>query len=267
MTNCVCSVCKRTIRKNQNSICCNINMLWVHAKCDNLSLDQFQQLCNEEDGVPWCCSMCISNSLPFHDCSDCDFETLFNTKTTNQSTIHLNLSNLNNLPYGFSNNRYNDSSQSVESSNDTLPSDTTYYLPENALLLLGDIKANSSFFAMHINIRSLTTNFSKLQTLISSLKIKPQIISINETWLKGDQNGDYNSLFDDVLVTNCRKGNKGGGVALYIQSSLSFCIREELTLMKETIFESLFALYQRCVVRTAESSITEARASNHYCSD
>ena len=126
MTKCVCSVCKRTIRKNQNSIYCNMNMHWVHAKCDNLSLDQFQQLCIEDDGVPWCCSMCIFNSLPLHDCSHCDFDTLFNTKTTNQSATNLNLSNLNNLLYGFSNNRCNDSSQSVESSNDILSSDTTY---------------------------------------------------------------------------------------------------------------------------------------------
>ena len=150
MTNCVCSVCKRTIRKNQNSIYCNMNMHWVHAKCDNLNLDQFQQLCNEDDGVPWCCSMCISNILPFHDCSDCDFETFFNTKTTDQSATHLNPPNLNNLVCGFSNNRCNDSSQSVETSNDTLSSDTTYYLPENAHLLLDDMKANSSSIAMHI---------------------------------------------------------------------------------------------------------------------
>ena len=72
------------------------------------------------------------------------------------------------------------------------------------------------------------------------MKIKPHIISINETWLKCDQNGDYNSLFDYILVTNCRKEHKGGGVALYIQSSLSFCVKEELTLVKEKIFEFLF---------------------------
>ena len=70
------------------------------------------------------------------------------------------------------------------------------------------------------------------------MKIKPHIIFINETWLKGDQNGDYNSLFDYVLVTNCRKDDKGEGVALYIQSGLSFCVREELKVMKEKIFES-----------------------------
>ena len=138
---------------------------------ENLSLDQFQQLCNENDGVPWCCSMRISNNLPFHDCSYCDFETLFNTKTTDQSATHLNPLNLNNLPHGFSNNTCDDSSQSVESFNDTFSSGTTYYLPENAHLLLGVMKANSSLIAMHINIRSLTTNFSELHTLTSSLKI------------------------------------------------------------------------------------------------
>ena len=93
---------------------------------------------------------------------------------------------------------------------------------------------------LHINIRSLPANFAKLQTLISSLHIKPPIISINETWLQQNQQGEFNSFSDYTFISNCKKEHKGGVVALYIKNNFSFCIRDDMTVMKDKLIESLF---------------------------
>ena len=113
-------------------------------------------------------------------------------------------------------------------------------MSKNAHTILNDFKQDFSLLVLHINIRSLAANFAKLQILISSLKVKPHVISINETWLKQNQQGDYSSLFDYKLVSNSRNEHKEGGVALYIQRDLSFSVQDDLTIMKEKVFESLF---------------------------
>jgi len=71
-------------------------------------------------------------------------------------------------------------------------------------------------------------------------ELKPHIISINETWVKQDQKGEFNKLFDYVFISNCRNQTKGGGVALYVHKTLSFTIRDSFTIMNKKLFESPF---------------------------
>ena len=63
------------------------------------------------------------------------------------------------------------------------------------------------------------TYFAKLQTLISSLLIKPHIISINETWLQQNQQSEFNSFSDYTFISNCRK--KQEGMWHYISKTIS----------------------------------------------
>ena len=72
------------------------------------------------------------------------------------------------------------------------------------------------------------------------MRIKPHIISLNETWIKHGHMGEFNCLFDYVLISNSREKSPGGGVAFYIHKSLSFKVNSKYTLMHEKIFESLF---------------------------
>jgi len=72
------------------------------------------------------------------------------------------------------------------------------------------------------------------------MKLKPHIISINESWLKCSQKGKFTTLLNYTFISNSRTNNKGGGVGLHIDKSLSFCNRDDLTMMKEKICETLF---------------------------
>ena len=93
---------------------------------------------------------------------------------------------------------------------------------------------------MHINVRSLAINYDKLKLLLSSMKLKPHLISLNETWLKQKQMRDFNNLLHYVLVINSRKQSIGGGVDFYIKQNLSHSIIVKYTIMNGKIFESIF---------------------------
>ena len=93
---------------------------------------------------------------------------------------------------------------------------------------------------MHINIRSLQANFNKLWSLPANMKLKPHIISINETWLNNNQKGEFNNLLNYVFISNNRIHSRDGGVAFYVDETLSFSVREDISIMKEKICETLF---------------------------
>ena len=100
----------------------------------------------------------------------------------------------------------------------------------------------NQFLGMSVNMRSLvnTANFTKLEALIFSLPRKPDIIAITETWITPLNSSPYNNLDNYILVQNPRKNLKGGGVAFYIKNNLQFTVIDELSIMNEKVFESIF---------------------------
>ena len=61
-------------------------------------------------------------------------------------------------------------------------------------------------------------NFTKFECLISALDSSPHIIAVNEIWEKPNSTGQYKN-FNYIYLSNPRKNNKGGGVALYIKKT------------------------------------------------
>ena len=82
------------------------------------------------------------------------------------------------------------------------------------------------FFIMHINIRSLQKNFTKLQELLSDISPSPDLIALSETW------HDSSSFFRPCLsnydfVSSSHSCNKAGGVAMFLKKQFSFFIRND----------------------------------------
>ena len=118
--------------------------------------------------------------------------------------------------------------------------DHNYITSENTSLLVEGINRRCSLIVMHLNIRSLALNCDKLNVLVTSMKNQPHVISLNETWIKDGQLGEFNAFLDYVLVTNCKSKYRGGGVAFYIKKNLSFTVKNSYSKIIEKIFESLF---------------------------
>ncbi len=83
---------------------------------------------------------------------------------------------------------------------------------------LNNTLPNNNFFMVHLNVRSLNTNFNKLELFIEHLVIKPDIIVCTETWLLSCytffEMNDYNIFY------NSSNNNRADGVVLYIKKSL-----------------------------------------------
>ena len=83
-------------------------------------------------------------------------------------------------------------------------------------------------------------NFLKLESFLHSINVQPSILAVTETWLKKpNQTGRHTNLCNYTFVSNSRSQSRGG-VGLYINCSLNFTMRSDLTIMHEKIFESLF---------------------------
>ena len=83
-------------------------------------------------------------------------------------------------------------------------------------------------------------NFSKLEAFIHSLEVKPDIIAVKETWIQANAPGPYYNLSGYMFVSNGRKSHRGGGVGVYIKNIHNFSVVQELTIMNEKTFESIF---------------------------
>ena len=187
MTQFKCSLCKKAMRKNQSSIFCDIRDHWVHAECAQLGTVEFKKLCDQDDSTRWCCPRCILDAFPFQNINNKDFSEMYDNCTDDHSATNLDAAVLSDI--------YADDRLSLLFTGDD-SNFTSYYFSEDIELLLNNNPINYSLIAMHINIRSLRANFGKLQSLLSDMKLKPHIISINETWLKPNQTGEFNSLLN-----------------------------------------------------------------------
>jgi len=108
------------------------------------------------------------------------------------------------------------------------------YIDENELESFLPTCSASNLNLLHINCRSMNKNFDKLQNLLDTMKAKFTIIAVTETWLSKTTDELYN--LEGYNFTNIsRTDKKGGGVALYIDTSLSFTVVRNLTFIRDNL--------------------------------
>lgn len=237
-----CRKCRKSVRGK--SLFCNVCSCWIHLKCTNLNLQEYRELEDESDEIPWCCHECILDSVPFSSVSNTELIDLTNLDSEScNEAILLDADYLNDLFFSID--------ESDESGDDDGDNDCEFgmkisnqYLNSHNVkeLKFGDSNNLSGFMTLNINIRSIANfkNYSKLEAMVSSFDCKPHIIGINETWIKPETSGHYKSLEGYHFLSNNRTQGTGGGVGLYIRNDVSYFPRPDLTVMREKIFESIF---------------------------
>ena len=122
------------------------------------------------------------------------------------------------------------------------------YLESNQTTLLSyDGSLKNTFSMLCVNIRSLINplNFSKLESLLASLKLQLDIIAITETWIQPVHTPNVcNTLKGYTLISNSRKTCKGDGVVFFIKKNIAFTVCSKRTIMRDKIFESLFVSFE-----------------------
>ena len=94
---------------------------------------------------------------------------------------------------------------------------------------LGEINSwpakNNSLSILSINARSLNCNIDKIKVLLSHFILKPDIISLSETWLQKNNSLSLLQLESYDLISVPRDSKtKGGGVAIYVEKEVNYSI-------------------------------------------
>ena len=98
-----------------------------------------------------------------------------------------------------------------------------YYSPEEASSLIGDIHTIKNISLIHVNIRSLNSNYLKLIELLSSYNKQFDLIILSEIWTTNINY--FNNLFPEyTFLYSIPSFQKAGGIGILIKKSLSYNI-------------------------------------------
>ena len=241
-----CNLCNQACRKNQSCIKCSICEKFVHRKCAKISIVDLRLM--ELSKKVFYCQVCLDNDLPLQG-TDNDSDVFTIPMPKFDCDANLDHTYLNNL-FVSPNNDDADENENIPEEFVFKPIPARYYAKnsinfddiDTTLQVNSDGAIPNKFSSLGINMRSLANakNFAKLQLFLKTLSFQPTVIAINETYLRDNESGPHCSLDGYVFVSNCRKNHKGGGVGIYVKDTLNFKLREDLTIMDEKIFESLF---------------------------
>ena len=80
-------------------------------------------------------------------------------------------------------------------------------------------KTNSETFSVFLqNIRSLPRNFEELELEIEQLAQRPDIICLNETWLKNNSDNNIFQIQGYEPLYSCARIKRGGGIGIYFNT-------------------------------------------------
>lgn len=98
---------------------------------------------------------------------------------------------------------------------------------------------NKKFSLMSLNIQSLPAKYAEFYEFIAECNSPPDIICLQEIWNVPDVN-----LFPlpgyHPLLCKTRVNSTGGGVGIYVKSTIPFRILPELSIFQEKLLESVF---------------------------
>ncbi len=221
----ICPVCSKLVGNNQLGICCDVCLYWHHAKCINMSKDDYLRLSHSPES--WFCSRCLNDILPFCNASEAEFAGLYecsNFASTNNLIDIFNSCHFN--PFNW-HNPTNDNDEIVN---------CNYLLPEYFDKLINSNNLHDNVSSFHLNCRSFLSKINSIETLFASFTYKFDIITFSETWLAAeDIKFLTNALPGYKLFAACRNGD-AGGVAAFINNAFNV---SELHVAAGTSFEHL----------------------------
>ena len=214
-----CPVCHELCR--DRCIFCNHCEKFLHLKCTKLTCGQ-----GRNKSQNYICHLCIKENLPIGVIPE-------NENAPKEKIGIRNVPDINPDTEGCG--------LCIECDNECLSCDTCPDLLRVCCLCLScknydcdtlneslnSYDKEKKLFVTHMNARSLTANFDKIDDLIDNIKLKPDIIGISETRLPGDYNGSTFKIPGYKFI--CRHRNPdSGGAGIYVSKGLKYNCRPDL---------------------------------------
>lgn len=215
---CICSVCRKHVRKNHRKLLCNICKTYIHKSCSDLTNKEFRQ---KDTHYYWHCNSCNDEiCLPFNHIRD-ENEFLLQLYRLFENDITITVHNGNKYDYlSFDPTKFQTDWEGGDCN-----SHTSYFTEDQLNQLHKVTKNNLSM--LNINIRSLDKNFDGFKDFLHCTNLDFGVIGLVETWLK-DKPLDYFKLNGYSFESRNRENKRGGGVCLYIKDNIKYHVRKDL---------------------------------------
>lgn len=201
-------MCSGACKQNQPAIFCDLCETWVHLKCAEITKDQFESY--GKSNQQYYCPDCYVDIFPFQNAVGDDF---YENVVNNNCNVNCNV---------------RDRLAKISGLNKNIRwigmEDSQYCTIENIKF----IDKNCKFTMLSVNIRSLNANIDKLNELLVSFDLLPDIIALSETKLNL---GQVN--YPDLTGYNFfHKGTttSWGGVGLFVKKHLSISMCSDIEL-------------------------------------
>ena len=91
---------------------------------------------------------------------------------------------------------------------------------------------------LHLNSRSLLHEFGKIKDDLKQFDKRFNIIAITETWLHDSKEAEVELEGYEMICVN-RSNQRGGGVALYVETNIKYKVKHEMTTTIKDVMECL----------------------------
>ena len=103
-----------------------------------------------------------------------------------------------------------------------------------------DTNVFNGFNTLHLNISSFPYNFDQLETLLTTLKVKLDILGITESRLKTGKQPINNIDLKGYVVESTPTDASCGGAVLYINKNINYKLKKDLKIHKSKEVETSF---------------------------
>ena len=190
-----CTRCDKGVTARSKAISCDSCDRWTHVKCSNMiSVAKYDEIVKNDEDFNYVCNTCIQDELPLGLIQDDQTSPEVNPNTSPLPEVNPNISPL----------------------LDANVSDSTSY---------SQIFQKKGLHLLHINIRSLRHKIGQLALLAQ--ESKASIIAVTETWLDPSVTNREIAI-DGYNTVRKDRSSHGGGVCLYIKTSLAYNTRPDL---------------------------------------
>ena len=220
-----CKICNKIITRNKKHIRCNICNFKLHIKCNKTDEATYQKMKRYEETM--ICIKCNENNLPFFNMS----------QETNNETLSISPSN-NSIKLFFKGINELMNNQNIID-DDNIPPINCNYEDINSFNYKNNTRDLSLF---HLNIASLGKHKEELETILTMLKAKFDVIGITETKIKINIVPIFDTSLDGYAPYQTPTEGDKGGVTLYISKKHKCKRRKDLDsiIYKTKELESVF---------------------------
>ena len=212
-----CKSCRRKLI-SKSKICCDICGYHYHKKC----FYETPPNTNSKNKYELICMQCLNNNLPFSALYGNKFhEALleFQVDKINIETLYKISEEFRDYMYKYSCRESSDILKDLDpdSNSDTTNTARCEYIFPSDFQKFNSVIHN--FSIIHLNIRSIRSNYNRFKLFLSTINIQFDVIAIGETWLDDhDQTDDY-PLEGYTCIIQHRPAREGGGVCIYIKDT------------------------------------------------